>query len=74
MSAMKDLMMNIEEATWDALERGARTKEDVFQYVVMTVPFATESCRGYVYNLLGSTKQYSYKGLYAEKYATSIMH
>lgn len=54
MGAMKDLMMDIEDATWDALEKGARTKEDVFAYVCTQVPYCTNLCRNYVYSLVDS--------------------
>lgn len=44
MSAMKDFLLDIQELVVDAMQAGATTQNDLFAYVQMYEPRATEEC------------------------------
>ena len=55
MGAVKDLMMTIEDSVWEAMERGAKTKEDVYSYVYANVGNVS---REYVYVLVEAANEW----------------
>ena len=41
MGKVKELLMDLEEKVWEALQAGASTPEDILGYVRLDIPFAT---------------------------------
>ena len=44
MGKVKELLMDLEEKVWEALQAGASTPEDVLGYVRLFIPVATLEC------------------------------
>jgi hypothetical protein len=55
MGAMKDMQMNIEDAVWEAMEAGAKTKEDIYAYVYAKVGNIRPE---YIYSVVDAIEQW----------------
>lgn len=61
MGAMKELLMSVEASVWEAMERGAKTKEDIYAYVVANVGNVSKE---YVYSVVDAADQWPDDGGY----------
>lgn len=71
MGVMKELLMSIEESVYEAMERGAKTKEDIYAYVCANVGNIS---RDYVYAVVDEADEWPDDELYMSSYTTATLY
>jgi hypothetical protein len=70
MGAVKELIMEVEDLVWEAMETGAKTKEDIYAYVMTNLSHGSVG-QDFVYELVDAAEQWPDDGLY---WSTQTIH